>query len=137
MSEHKDMCGLWSGTYRNDRDGTCVSFSAMFTEANGQLCGTTLEPATFGPLLGCDFEYEATVRGDRCGQHILLTKRFVPSTGILQPEVFFVGAVDASFTRFTGRWAVSEQVQQSGTFTLTRVATRTRFSLAAMLAAGA
>jgi len=137
MSEHKDMCGLWSGTYRNDRDGTSVCFSAMLTEVDGKLCGTSLEPATFGPLLGCDFEYEATLRGDRCGQHVMLTKRYVPATGILQPEALLVGAVDAAFNRFTGRWAVSEQPQQSGAVSLTRVATRTRFSITAMLAAGA
>jgi hypothetical protein len=137
MSEHKDMCGLWSGTCRNERDGTSFSFSAMLTEVDGKLCGTSLEPATFGPLLGCDFEYEATLRGDRCGQHVMLTKRYVPASGLLQPEVLLVGAVDASFNTFTGRWAVSEQTQQSGTVSLTRVGTRTRFSIAAMLAAGA
>lgn len=137
MSEHKDMSGLWSGTFRNDAIGTSVTFSTMLTEVDNNICGTSLEPATFGPMLGSDFEYEATLRGDRCGQHILLTKRYAPSTGPLQGEVIFVGAVDASFTRFSGRWAFAERTQESGTFSLNRVATRTRFSIAAMLAAGA
>ena len=60
------MSGLWSGEYRYDHDGMCVRFTAMITETDGKLCGTTLEPATFGPLAGPDSEYEATIRGDRC-----------------------------------------------------------------------
>ena len=59
------MSGLWSGEYRYDHDGMCVRFTAMITETDGKLCGTTLEPATFGPLAGPDSEYEATIRGDR------------------------------------------------------------------------
>jgi len=131
------MSGLWSGEYRYDANGECVSFTAMLTETDGGLCGTTLEPATFGPFHGCEFEYEATIRGDRCGQHVLFSKRYVPESGILQPQLIYAGAVNAAFTLFTGRWAFAEHVLATGTFSLSRVATRNAMSLAGMLMAGA
>jgi hypothetical protein len=137
MSGHQNMSGLWSGEYRCDDNGECVNFSAMLTETDGKLCGTTLEPATFGPLLGCDFEYEATLRGDRCGQHVWFTKRYRPVDGVRQPQLLYSGAVNASFTLFTGRWTFAEHALASGTFSLVRVTTRSVPSLAVMLAAGA
>jgi hypothetical protein len=137
MSGPKDMSGLWSGEFRYDANGECVNFTAMLTEIDGKLCGTTLEPVTFGPLLGYEPEYDATIRGDRCGQHVLLSKRYTPDTGIIQPDLIYCGAVDASFSRFTGRWSFSEDARISGTFSLSRVSTRTGASLAVQLAAGA
>jgi len=137
MSGHKNMSGLWSGEFRYDANGECVSFTAMLTEIDGNICGTTLEPVTFGPMLGYEPEYDATIRGDRCGQHILFSKRYVPSTGIIQPDLIYCGAVDASFSLFTGRWSLSERVRVCGTFSLSRVSTRSGASLAVQLAAGA
>ncbi|WP_272987314.1 MULTISPECIES: hypothetical protein [Hyphomonas] len=137
MSGLKNMSGLWSGEYRYNANGECVSFTAMLTEIDGKLCGTTLEPVTFGPLLGYEPEYDATIRGDRCGQHVLLSKRYVPETGIIQPDLIYCGAVDASFMLFTGRWSFSEDARITGTFSLSRVASRTGASLAVQLAAGA
>ena len=137
MSGLKDMSGLWSGEFRYDANGECVNFTAMLTEIDGKLCGTTLEPVTFGPMLGYEPEYDATIRGDRCGQHVLFSKRYVASTGIIQPDLIYCGSVDASFSLFTGRWSFSEDARISGTFSLSRVSTRTGASLAVQLAAGA
>ena len=131
------MSGLWSGEFRYDANGECVNFTAMLTEIDSKLCGTTLEPVTFGPMLGYEPEYDATIRGDRCGQHVLFSKRYVASTGIIQPDLIYCGSVDASFSLFTGRWSFSEDARISGTFSLSRVSTRTGASLAVQLAAGA
>ena len=48
MNAQLDMSGLWSGTYSYDGHGSTVAFTAAITEANGEIFGTTLEPATFG-----------------------------------------------------------------------------------------
>lgn len=126
------MSGIWSGEYRYDGNGRSVRFTATLTETDGNFFGTTLEPATFGPLAGCEAEYEATLRGDRCGPHVWFTKRYVPSTGIVQPSLLYSGSVDDAFTRISGRWAFSERIGISGSFSLSRVTTRTN---AAMLQA--
>ncbi|MCB9961829.1 MAG: hypothetical protein R3B98_08265 [Hyphomonas sp.] len=136
MSGHQDMSGLWSGEYRYDHDGMCVRFTAMITETDGKLCGTTLEPATFGPLAGPDGEYEATIRGDRCGQHVLFSKRYLDSIGNGQPPLLYSGAVDATFTLINGRWTFAEPALPSGTFSLSRVTTRTCAVIASVAEAG-
>ena len=123
------MSGLWSGEYRYDGRGGSVRFTAVLTETDGNLCGTTLEPATFGPLAGQDAEYEATLRGDRCGPHVLFTKRYVRASGIVQPQLLYSGAVDGAFTRLTGRWAFDEPSGISGSFALSRVSTQTASAL--------
>ena len=125
MSANTDMNGLWSGEYRYDDGGAPVRFTAVITETDGMVSGTTLEPATFGPLAACETEYEATILGDRCGAHVWFTKRYVASTGILQPPLIYSGAVDAAFTRIAGRWAFTEVLGISGSFSLSRVASRT------------
>ena len=124
------MTGLWSGEYRYDGGGEAVRFTAILCETDGTIRGTTLEPATFGPLAGLETEYEATVRGDRCGAHVLFTKLYMPCTGLIQPPLLYSGAVDTAFTRIAGRWAFTEALSISGMFSLTRVATRASAAMA-------
>ena len=122
MSAASDMNGLWSGEYRYSGNDLSVRFTAAISECDGRFSGMTLEEAAFD-LHNEPEEYEATIRGDRCGQHVWFTKLYLPSTGILQPPLIYSGAVDPAFTRVTGRWVLTRDSQIDGSFTLSRVST--------------
>ena len=122
MSAHEDMNGVWSGEYRYRGLDLSVRFTLLICEAGGKLRGTTLEEALLDPDSGPD-EYEATIRGDRCGQHVLFTKRYVTEAGLLQPPLIYSGAADPSFMNVSGRWAFTDDAYLDGTFRMTRVLT--------------
>lgn len=134
MNAHKDMTGLWSGEYRYDSDDGCVSFTAAITETGKLFRGTTLEEAdlTWSGKAG---EYQALIRGDRCGQHVWFTKTYAPSSGIRQLSLLYSGSVNRSFTQVAGRWAVMDTPHIHGSFTLTRVTTRIAATMALAAAA--
>ena len=121
MSVDEDLGGLWSGEYRYSGLDVAVPFTAIITEDGGQFRGITLEPATFGPVR--EGEYEASIRGDRVGQHLWFSKLYDPSTGIQQPPLLYSGSVDSSFRLITGRWVLPDETDRiHGTFSLSRVA---------------
>lgn len=122
MSVDEDLGGLWSGEFRYSGQEDAVPFTLAMIEQEGLIRGVTLEPATFGT--NEDEEYEATIRGDRVGQHLWFSKVYASATGLDRAPLLYSGSVDAAFTRITGRWLLPGSEPAHGTFSLTRVATR-------------
>ena len=122
MSVFEDMSGVWSGEYRYRGLNLSARFSLLILEKNGKLRGTALEQVILDPDAEPD-EYEATIRGDRCGQHVIFTKRYTGHNALLQPPLIYAGAADSGFQCVTGRWVFADDAYLDGTFTLTRVLT--------------
>jgi hypothetical protein len=119
MSEHKDMNGLWSGRYFYNFSESAVSFTAWFDDTEGVLSGSTFEDNTFAP--GAPDELAATLTGLRHGNEIEFSKLYDPATGILQPPLMYLGAVNASFTTAKGHWRFASAADHAGHFELSRI----------------
>ena len=125
MSPPANMSGLWSGTYRYDGQPVGVSFTAAITESEGEIFGTTLEPATFGPDTAQ--ELEAEISGSRRSLSVDFQKRYDASTGIVQPPLAYTGQANGDFSEVRGTWRFAGSMQgffggPTGTFRMTRVA---------------
>lgn len=120
MATSDSLSGSWTGRfdYANIALGAPVSFDAVLTQAGATLRGEIVEPNTFrkeatDTLL-------AVLLGTRSRSSVTFTKTY---TDFEQGEdPVYIGQVNATATRITGRWHFPSMPNVSGTFLLARTA---------------
>lgn len=120
MAGSDSLSGSWTGRfdYNNVALGTPVSFDAVLMESGDALRGEVVEPNTFrkeatDTLL-------AVLTGTRSGASVTFTKTYTDFEADEDPV--YVGRVNATATRITGRWYFPGVPNVKGAFLLARTA---------------
>ncbi|MGB3407396.1 MAG: hypothetical protein WBA67_07860 [Jannaschia sp.] len=111
----RTLTGRWIGHYDYADGAPSVPFEADLTQTGMTLRATTVEPNTFRP--GGMPELRGFLTGWIVGSEVRLTKTYTFDQGA-DPE--YVGRVDPSFRRITGRWNFDEFPEIRGNFSMMR-----------------
>lgn len=109
-----DMTGLWHGTFAYPGfQGPTTPFVARFSDDDGLLGGTIMEPNTMGRS---SEELQAVVNGNRKGRAVDFIKTYDGSSDAAH-GVDYVGRLSADGDSVTGVWSLCEL---DGTFEMHR-----------------
>lgn len=118
MTASDSLSGSWTGRfdYDNIALGAPVSFDAVMTQTGSTLRGEIVEPNTFRPE--ATDTLLAVILGTRSGSSVTFEKTY---TDFDQGEPpIYIGQINPTATRITGRWHFPSTPHVKGTFLLAR-----------------
>ena len=120
MAGSDSLSGSWTGRfdYDNIANGTPVSFDAVLTQSGSTIRGEIVEPNTFRPE--ATDTLLAVLTGTRSGSNVSFVKTYTDFEDNDHPH--YVGQVNTTATRITGRWHFPSISGIKGTFLLARTA---------------